>query len=60
MMMTMMIVTMMVILVTFTQQQMDDLIEKLSDENITIITNEIFQTDATLQVKNLKVCCESP
>ena len=34
---------------------MDDLIERLDDGNITVITNEIFQTDASLQVHNLKV-----
>ncbi|ELU13426.1 hypothetical protein CAPTEDRAFT_196516 [Capitella teleta] len=34
--------------------QMDDLIERLNMSNTTIITNEIFQTDASIQVKNLK------
>ena len=36
-------------------QQMDKLVELVKENNFTIVTNELYQVDATLQVENLKV-----
>ena len=36
-------------------QAADDMIIRMGDLNYTVITSELFQSDPTLQVKNLKV-----